>query len=225
VHRKSALLMMALSLALTTACKSPEQKAAEDATKNLTDATNKMAEAAKNGTANPADAMNALSAAMGVANNGKKVETIDASVLKGMLPADLPGMKRTEASGEKSSAMGINVSTAEGRYSDNAGKSMTVKITDIGSMTGLAGMATFAWASTTIDRETETGYEKTSTFNGYKSDEKYDKAGRNGELSTLVGGRFAVEVSGSGIDMDAIKDAMNKVDLKKLESMKDQGVQ
>jgi hypothetical protein len=225
VYRKSGLLAMSLSLALTTACKSPEQKAAEDATKNLTEATNKMAEAAKNGTANPADAMNALSAAMGAANGGKKVETIDASVLKGMLPADLAGMKRTEASGEKSSAMGINVSTAEGRYTDNSGKSMNVKITDIGSMTGLAGMATYAWASTTIDRETETGYEKTSTFNGYKSHEKYDKASKDGELSTLVGGRFAVEVSGSGVTMDDIKDAMTKVDLKKLESMKDQGVQ
>ena len=225
MYRKSALLAMTLSLALATACKSPEQKAAEDATKNLTDATNKMAEAAKNGTANPADAMNALSAAMGAANGGKKVETIDASLLKGMLPADLPGMKRTEATGEKSSAMGINVSTAEGRYSDNAGKSMTVKITDIGSMTGLAGMATYAWASTTIDRETETGYEKTSTFNGYKSHEKYDKSSKDGELSTLVGGRFAVEVSGSGVDINAIKDAMTKVDLKKLEGMKDQGVQ
>jgi hypothetical protein len=225
VYRKSGLLLMSLSLVLTTACKSPEQKAAEQASKNFTDAANKMAEAAKTGTANPADAMNALSAAMGAANGGKKVETIDASVLKGMLPADLDGMKRTEASGEKSSAMGINVSTAEGHYSDNSSKSMTVKITDIGSMTGLAGMATYAWASTTIDRETETGYEKTSTFNGYKSHEKYDKASKNGELSTLVGGRFAVEVSGSGVDIDAIKDAMTKVDLKKLESMKDQGVQ
>jgi hypothetical protein len=225
VYRKSALLAMSLSLAVATACKSPEQKAAEEATKNLTDATNKMAEAAKNGTANPADAMNALSAAMGAANGGKKVETIDATILKGMLPADLDGMKRTEASGEKSSAMGINVSTADARYSDNAGKSMTVKITDIGSMTGLAGMATFAWASTTIDRETETGYEKTSTFNGYKSHEKYDNASKTGELSTLVGGRFAAEVSGSGVSMDEIRNAMSKIDLKKLEGMKDQGVQ
>ncbi len=215
---------MSFSLALTTACKSPEQKAAEQATQNLTEATNKMAEAAKNGTANPADAMNALTAAMGATNGGKKVETIEAGILKGMLPADLPGMKRTEASGEKSSAMGINVSTAEGRYTNDAGHSMNVKITDIGSMTGLAGMATYAWASTTIDRETETGYEKTSTFNGYKSHEKYDKSSKDGELSTLVGGRFAVEVSGSGVDMTAIKDAMTKVDLKKLESMKDQGV-
>ena len=102
---------------------------------------------------------------------------------------------------------------------------MTVKITDIGSMSGLAGMATYAWAATDIDRETETGYEKTSMFNGYKSHEKYDKGSKSGELSALVGGRFAVEISGNDVDMNAIKDAMTKIDLKKLESMKGQGVQ
>ncbi len=225
MHRKSALLTLSLSLALTTGCKSPEQKAAEETAKNLADASAKMAEATKNGTANMGDAMNALGAAMGAANGGKKVETVDYKVLKDMLPADLSGMKRTEATGEKTSAMGINISNAEGRYRNDAGNSMTVKITDIGSLSGLAGMATYAWASTDIDRETETGYEKTAMFNGYKSHEKYDKGSKSGELSALVAGRFAVEVQGYGVDMDAIKDAMSKLDLRKLDGMKNQGVQ
>ncbi len=226
VYRKSALVTLSLSLALVTGCKSPEQKAAEDATKNLQEASNKMAEAAKNGgTPNMGDAMNALGAAMGSANGGKKVETVDFHVLKDMLPGDLSGMKRTEATGEKNAAMGINIANAEGRYSNNAGASMNVKITDIGSMTGLAGMAMYAWATTEIDKETDTGYEKTSTFNGYKSHEKYDKSGKSGELTVIVGGRFVVEVQGNDVDMNAIKDAMNKIDLKKLDSMKGQGVQ
>jgi len=224
VYRKSALLI-SLSLVIATGCKSPEQKAAEDASKNLAEASKKMAEATKNGPANMGDAMNALGAAMGAANGGKKVETVDYKILKDMLPADLAGMKRSEATGEKNSAMGMTISNAEGRYKNDAGSSMTVKITDIGSMTGLAGMATYAWASTEIDRETETGYEKTSTFNGYKSHEKYDKSGKSGELSVLVGGRFAVEVDGYQVEMDAIKDAMSKLDLKKLDGMKNQGVQ
>jgi len=226
VYKKSALLTLSLSLAITTGCKSPEQKAAEDAAKNLQDASAKMAEATKNGTANMGDAMSALGAAMGAANGGKKVETVDYKVLKDMLPADLSGMKRSEASGEKTSAMGINVATAEGSYKNDAGSStMNIKITDIGSMTGLAGMAMFAWASTDIDKETETGYEKTSMFNGFKSHEKYDKSSKSGELSTIVGGRFVVEASGYGVDMEAIKDAVTKVDLKKLDSMKGVGVQ
>lgn len=227
MYRKSALLTMSLSLAITTGCKSPEQKAAEEASKNLQEVSAKMAEATKNGEApNMGDAMNALGAAMGAANGGKKVETVDYKVLKDMLPADLPGMKRSEATGEKNAAMGITIANAEGRYkNDDGSQSMHVKITDIGSVTGLAGMAMFAWASTEIDRETETGYEKTSTFNGFKSHEKYDKSSKSGELSTIVGGRFVVEVSGNGVEMNAIKDAVAKVDLKKLEGMKNVGVQ
>lgn len=224
MYRKSALLTLSLSLAIITGCKSPEQKAAEETAKNLAEVSAKMQEATKNGTANVGDAMSALGAAMGAANGGKKVETVDYKVLKDMLPADLAGMKRSEATGEKSSAMGMTISNAEGRYRNDAGSSMTVKVTDIGSMAGLAGMAMYAWASTDIDRETETGYEKTSTFNGFKSHEQYDKSSKSGELTTMVGGRFAVEVSGNQVEMDQIKDAMSKLDLKKLESMKDVGV-
>lgn len=225
MYKKSALLGLSLSLAITTGCKSPEQKAAEDAAKNMQVASEKLAEATKNGTANMGDAMNALGAAMGAANGGKKVETVDYKVLKDMLPSDLPGMKRSEASGEKNSAMGMTIANAEGRYrAADGSSSMHIKITDIGSMTGLAGMAMFAWASTDIDRETESGYEKTSTFNGFKSHEKYDNSSKSGELSTIVGGRFVVEASGNNVSMDAIKDAVTKVDLKKLDGMKNEGV-
>ncbi|MEO7366496.1 MAG: hypothetical protein ABIZ36_00980 [Gemmatimonadaceae bacterium] len=225
MYRKSALLTLSLALFITTGCKSPEQKAAEEMAKNLADASAKMQEATKNGTANVGDAMNALGAVMGGANGGKKVETVDYKVLKDMLPADLSGMKRSEATGEKSSAMGMTISNAEARYRNDAGSSMTVKITDIGSISGLAGMAMYAWASTEIDRETETGYEKTSMFNGFKSHEKYDKSSKSGELTTMVGGRFAVEVQGNQVEMNQIKDAMSKLDLKKLDGMKNVGVQ
>ncbi len=225
MYRHSVLLGLSLSLAIITGCKSPEQKAAEDAAKNMQEASAKLAEATKNGTANMGDAMNALGAAMGAANNGKKVETVDYKVLKDMLPSDLSGMKRSEATGEKNSAMGMTIANAEGRYrTDDGSSSMHIKITDIGSVTGLAGMAMFAWASTEIDRETETGYEKTGTFNGFKSHEKYDKSSKSGELSTIVGGRFVVEASGNNVSMEAIKDAVTKVDLKKLDGMKNEGV-
>jgi hypothetical protein len=214
---------VALLLAIV-ACKSPEQKAAEQTAKSLDEASKKMAEATKNGQVDMGAAMNALGAAMGAANGGKKVETVDYKVLKDMLPNDVGGMKRTEANGEKTSAMGLQVSNATGTYSDEQGKNATIKITDIGSMTGLAGMAAYAWAATDMDRESDTGYEKTAMFNGYKSHEKWDKTSNSGELSVLVGGRFVAEASGYGIDMNALKDALTKIDLKKLDGMKGQGI-
>jgi hypothetical protein len=225
LSRNAGLTAMALSLILATACKSPEQKAAEESAKQLEVASKQMEAATKNGQVNMGDAMNALGAAMGAANGGKKVETVDYKVLKEMLPADLGGLKRTDATGEKTSAMGMQISNAEGRYSNDQGASMTVKITDIGSMTGLAGMAAYAWSSTQIDRESDDGYEKTSSFNGYKSHEKWNKSSKSGDISVLVGSRFVAEVTGNDVDMDAMKDALNKIDLKKLDRMKGQGVQ
>jgi len=224
--RRTALFLTAFAVVATTGCKSPEQKAAEEATKNMAEVSRRLDSATKTGNVNIGDAMAAMGAAVsGAANGGKKVETVDFHKLKDLLPADLPGMKRTEATGEKNAAMGMQISNAEGRYSNEQGASVTLKIADIGSMTGLAGMAAYAWAATSIDRETETGYEKTSTFNGYKSHEKYDKQTKSGELSVLVGNRFTVEADGNGIDMDALKAALGKVDLGKLDGMKGEGVQ
>ena len=101
---------------------------------------------------------------------------------------------------------------------------MNTKLTDIGSMTGLAGMAAYAWAATDVERESDNGYEKTSTFKGFKSHERWEKSSNSGEISVLVGGRFVAEVSGYNTSMDALKDALSKLDLKKLEGMKNEGV-
>jgi hypothetical protein len=222
---KAGLTLLSASLLLVTACKSPEQKAAEETAKRLDEASKQMAEASKNGQVNMGAAMNALGAAMGAANGGKKVETVDYKVLKDMLPESIGNMKRTEATGERTAAMGMQISNAEGRYSSEDGASITVKLTDIGSMTGLAGMAAYAWAATDIDRESDTGYEKTSSFNGFKSHEKWDKNSKSGDVSVLVGSRFVADVSGYNVEMDALKDALNKLDLKKLDGMKNVGVQ
>lgn len=222
---KAGVLVLSLA-ALATACKSPEQKAAEETAKNLQEASKQMEAASKNAGANMGDAMAAMGAAVsGAANGNKKVETVDYKELKALLPESLSGMKRTDATGEKTSAMGMQISNTEGRYSaDNGGGSMTIKITDIGSLTGLAGMTAYAWASVNIDRESDNEYEKTSTISGYKSHEKYNKSNKSGEVSVLVGDRFVVDVNGDNVDMDAIKGALGKVDLGKLNSMKGEGV-
>jgi hypothetical protein len=166
-------------------------------------------------------AMNAMNTA---ATGGKKIETIDFRELKAMLPASLSGLKRTDATGEKSGAMGMQISSAEGTYSADDGKQINVKITDIGALAGLGAMSSYAWAQTDIDRESDNAYEKSTTFKGYKAFEKYDKRNHSGDFSVLVGGRFVVEAEGSNVDMKAIKSALDGVDLRKLDGMKGKGV-
>jgi hypothetical protein len=157
---------------------------------------------------------------------GKNVQTVDFRELKALLPESLPGMKRTNASGEKTSAFGMNVSQSKGDYSTEDGsKRIDITLTDIGSMTGLAGMAVFGWYYADLDRETDTGYEKTTNFNGYKAYEEYNNQNKNGKIQVLVGDRFWIEADGDGVSMDEIKNALGNINFGKLESMKNFGVE
>ena len=72
----------------------------------------------KNDLENFADKMKEVSENL---NEGKKVTPIDFRELKALLPENLGNLKRTNIEGEKTSAMGINVSTANADYSDQEG--------------------------------------------------------------------------------------------------------
>jgi hypothetical protein len=151
-------------------------------------------------------------------NQGKVVEAVPGATLKDLLPADLPGMKRTSASGERNQAMGVDVSNAEGRYAaaDGQGASVTIRLTDIGSVTGPVRTAMASWAMAQYSRETDTGYEKTTTFNGYKAMEEYRTQDKHGTVRVWVADRFIVEIMGNNVTMDTLKEMLGKLDFKKL---------
>jgi len=177
----------------------------------------------KNDLENFADKMKEVSETF---NEGKKVTPIDFRELKALLPENLGNLKRTNIEGEKTSAMGINVSNANADYSDQEGtQSIDLKITDMGSISGLSGLAAYGWYMVDIDKENETGYEKTITYKGNKGYEKYDNEGKYGELSIFVAKRFVVEANGNGVTMDMMKAAVDMIDIGKLESWKDVGVE
>ncbi len=194
-----------IAATLLTSCgKSEEQKQAEEAKVSLGGAMDAMKEMAK--------------AAEDQQKNGP-VETVDFRALKELLPADADGLPRKEASGEKNGAMGFKISTAEAKYANADGsETAEVGIVDAGGTGALMGLA--AWTMMDIDKETETGYEKTTTMGDNKAYEKYDNSGKDGELVVVVAKRFVVTAKGHGVPMDKIKATLNKVDLDKLAGMK-----
>jgi len=149
------------------------------------------------------------------------VETVNFRELKALLPEELAGLKRTSASGEKTNAFGINVSKSEGEYKteDNSSR-IRITITDMGSMSGWAGLAAFGWTMTEIDKETEDGYERTIEYKGYKGFEKYNTERNDGKKEVMVAKRFMVSVEGYNVPMEAINDAMDEIDIDELEEMK-----
>ena len=178
------------------------------------------------GTAPSANDVTAAAAAMGALgtalSGGKSVEPVDFRTLKAMLPESLPDMTRSNSSGERTEMMGIQVATAEADYQDGGSGRIHVKISDLGTLTSLAGMA--AAMEPKVDKETDTGYEKTTMANGRQTHESYDRRSQQGEVKVLLAGRFEVDVSGNGVKMEAIKSALGTIDFNRLEAMKSQGV-
>jgi hypothetical protein len=175
----------------------------------------------------PANLGDALQAAGNVmqafnqaASGGKTVEPVDFRQIKALLPESVEGMQRAEVSGEKSTALGMTISKAEARYTGEDRRVIDVTISDIGTVGGLASLALYAWANNEIYKESPTGYEKTTMFQGNKAYEKYNKRDRSGEMGVLIDKRFVVEVKGDGVSMEDLKGMLSKLDLAKLANMK-----
>jgi len=153
---------------------------------------------------------------------GQKYEVVDFRELKAILPESLGDLTRTNAQGEKSGAMGFTISKADANYNtEDYSQSIDIEITDLSGATGVAGLAAWGWAMTDIDKETETGYEKTTKYKGYKAFEKYDNQGQYGSIEVLVSDRFMVSVSGNNVPIEIIKSAIEEIDIRKLEAMRE----
>jgi len=151
-------------------------------------------------------------------NKGKDIKPVDMGKLKEMLPAELDGMKRTNASSERNQMMGIDMAKAEANYEAGDG-SIKIAIMDMGNLSGPMRMGMAGWAMKQYSRETDSGYEKTTTYKGYKGMEEYDNNTRQGGLRLFVADRFIVELNGYQTTMEAMKKAMDKIDLKKLAAL------
>jgi hypothetical protein len=158
-----------------------------------------------------ADLTAALNAIGAIVSGGKDVQPVDFRKLKEMLPETLAGMKRVDATGQSGEAMGIKGSSATARYTDNAGASLNVDISDMGSLSGLAGLASRFEPS--MEKETETGYERTSKVNGQIVHERYDRRAKSGEISIILAERFNVAVRGNGVDPATLQGAIKQIDM------------
>jgi hypothetical protein len=151
-------------------------------------------------------------------NQGKDIKPVEMETLKSMLPADLAGMKRTNASVQHNQMMGFDMAQAEAEYQAED-SNIRITIVDYGNLSGSMKMGLAGWTMMQYNRETDTGYEKTITYKGYKGMENYDKETKSGSVQLFVKDRFMVTVEGNQITMDAVKKAIDAIDITKLESL------
>ncbi len=162
--------------------------------------------------------MTALGGALGGAHRHTPV---DFHQLEGLLPASLPGMTRQQASGAANQALGVQKTSATATYQGVGNARAEVEISDATAVSGLIDMADSMNVSQAT--ESDSGFEKDVSLQGRKVHEKYDRNAHHGELSTLVARRFAVDVSGDNLTIEALEGALSSLDLKSLEAMKDAG--
>ena len=217
---------MLLVLTLFVSCggneKTAEEKAADKINEGVDKLTDGIDDVAKGVEGGLAGALNQLEDAVGNLQEeaGTKKKPLNFRKLKELLPESASGFTRTKSSGESTGMAGFNVSTAKAKY-ENGDKKIDVDIVDAGGL-GTAMMGLAAWSMVEVDKESDDGFERTTTYKGNKAFEKCN--GNRCEFSVFVAKRFIMTVKGRGGDlkMDDLHDVADEIGLSKLESMKDE---
>ncbi|WP_109125393.1 Yip1 family protein [Dyella sp. C11] len=167
----------------------------------------------------------AQQAAMGklMSGDGKTVAvSLSPDTLRGFLPDELDGMKRSDFNAQRSGAMGMQISTARATYSDGRIRTMQLEVADTGNMRGMMAVASNMAPAT--EEQSDHGYDKTYTDHGRLVHESWNTQTKSGEFGVIVANRFSVKASGNAQDIDQLRQAVNDMDLDKLASLKDEGI-
>jgi hypothetical protein len=193
----------------------------QDLGKKLEESNKKMDAAGKSGDSNAqaAAAVEGLGVLLG---GGRRVDPIGIDQLKPLVPDTFGGLPKISSNAEKNGIAGLMVSKAEAKYSDGAGKTVTLVISDTGGVSGIMALA--GWAGVQGESEDDNGSERTLKINGRLTHEKISKTGGANEFGVVLGDRFVVSATGQGVDLAALKAGVSSLDLGKIESMKDAGV-
>ena len=189
-------------------------------TVNLDEMARKMEEAGKRmeqaSQAGDVNAMGQAAGAMAAAMGAGARAPIAAQELKTLLPDALGGIARSSFEAQGGAAMGVNLSSAEAEYRNDS-QSLSVTITDVGGLSGLAAMA--GWMHMTGEREDEYSSERVYKDGARTVREESQKDGSGAEVSVVLAGGVVVEVRGESLPLGAVKQALGSIDLNRLESL------
>ncbi len=195
----------------------PKQPDPPPASEKLADDLNKtIDEAFENVDGNSEDFKNALKDVVKAVqdNSNENVKIVPFRKMKELLPDKVIGLERTDGEGSTSGALGIKASTYEATYGEGD-RQVKIQLVDTGGL-GKAIMGAVPWATMEVDKESKDGYERTTEYKGHKAFEKYNERSKSGNLATLVGERFVVNIEGDGLSIDEMERVRSRIDIDQL---------
>ncbi|MCA1561417.1 MAG: hypothetical protein LC753_02225 [Acidobacteria bacterium] len=209
------IVALGLTAALSAACGSKEEKQAEQAQQQAAQTAEKGAAEAAKGLEQMAKGLEAM--AGGGSGDAKPVNPVSFRDMQALFP-DLDGWEKAKPIGERMSSP-FSYSQAEVAYTKGDSR-LELKMVDSGfNQLLLTPYAMFLQAG--YEKETSDGYEKSTTVNGQPGWEKWNAAGKDGELNALVGKRFLVRIEGRQIeDTKVLHDLAGRIDMGKLAALK-----
>ncbi|KAA3610634.1 MAG: hypothetical protein DWQ05_21695 [Calditrichaeota bacterium] len=196
-----------------------------DKEEEVTEMSEELEQTAEKLNSGEMDMTEAMTQMQQVMSGGENVTPVNFRKLKALLPKTIKGIAGSNFEGEKTGGFGIKVSSASADYNDGSKGSMTISITDMGTMKGFAAMASAAWLNAEIDRESDDEFEQTFTYKGNKAHKKYNTRSKRGEISTIIAGRFVVNVKGRKFPFSRLEEALDELPLDELEDMKNEGIE
>ena len=211
----TVLSFLAMSFSFTMCSTETEEKTAtEEISEAMDELQKELKKAGSDAQSSVSEALSKVEDAMKeLKKDGKVVEPVNFRVLKSGIPETFLGMERTNYEGETAGAMGFKISTAKATFQDGD-RRVDIEIIDVGGI-GMAAMGMAVWSLAEIDKESDEGFERTTTYEGYKAFEKCrnDKC----EFSTWMNQRIIFSVKSKNVGMDDIKRGLKRdVDLEDL---------
>lgn len=190
----------------------------DDFGKKMEAAGKRMEEAQKSGDTKAQ--MEAAMGALGTAiSGGKGVEPVQLDLLKPFVPEKFAGLPRTSMRADRSGVAGLMAAKVAGDYADESGKRVKLEVVDTGGAAGLTGLAAWAMLGAS-ESENDQRTERMRREGNRMVREESSKRGGTHAYSVILGDRFVVSAEGQGVDLNALKSAVNTIDLVKIESLK-----
>lgn len=138
--------------------------------------------------------------------------------LKNLLPDSAGGLARASSEGSSGSLAGVAGSSANATYGGTGAGTIEIELSDLGNMGGIAAIANIG-TNLQVESTSDDGYEKNVDVDGHKVHEKWTNDGKHSDLLEIVDNRFAISVTGTGVEMDRALGALRSVDMAKFQAL------